>query len=84
MAKVKTEWRPFQGQYSFGERLYAGKIMVAEAAYNGSRTKGDPKAYRAVVLLTGVKGGTFDGEKLGNVKSAAERAVAEWFRAVGI
>lgn len=71
-----------RGRFVSGEKLVAGPIKLAEASYNGVRAKGDPKSYRAVVLLPGLKTSHFVGESLEEVKTYAERAVRDWFKAV--
>jgi hypothetical protein len=75
-------WVPMVGRYQSGEKLLAGPVKVAEAAYNGMRSKGDPKTHKAIVNLPGLRVSTFHGESMEEVKTYAERAVRDWFKAV--
>lgn len=80
MDKVHSGWRKGVGRYVSGEDYCLGRVRVGGVFYNGGRSRGDPRAYRASVDLPGVRltEGATHHEKEEDAKAVVERVVATW------
>ena len=84
---MKLEWKPVpQGTFGeSGERGYLGKILVARAGWNYSRSRneGPETLYAGAILLPGFKRDavTVKMATVEEVKAALEAKVAEWCKA---
>ncbi|MCG7507102.1 hypothetical protein [Mesorhizobium retamae] len=82
MTAPTGKWVKQTGPYQNGENFVLGKVVVGAASYNGTRSRHDPKSYRASIELPGIKmkDGTTDFETLEEAKTRVEAAVATWFK----
>jgi hypothetical protein len=76
------KWVKQTRQHQNGEDYVLGKVTVGSASYNALRSREDPLAYRAFIILPGIqlKAGTADFATIEEAKARVEAAVSTWFK----
>ncbi|MHA0866149.1 hypothetical protein ACR9HT_17795 [Enterobacter wuhouensis] len=77
------EWKSIQQRYSSVNRLFIGKIAVAEVFWNSGRPKNSDLTHKRVMLLPGLKReievGEFTSEQ--EAMTNAEEVTKRWVKA---
>lgn len=77
------EWKSIQQRYSNVQRLFVGKIAVAEVFWNSGRPKNSDLTHKRVMLLPGLKRdievGEFTSEQ--EAMKNAEEVTKRWVKA---
>ena len=61
---VKLRWKVIEHRYaSDTNQLCIGKLPIASYGYDGTRSKGDPKCYKTISLISDEILGNFETEK---------------------
>lgn len=77
------EWKSIQQRYQNVQRLFVGKIAVAEVFWNSGRPKNSDLTHKRVMLLPGLKReievGEFSSEQ--EAMTNAEEVTKRWVKA---